>query len=250
MEVILLNRKKPLIALITGCSRGIGKELAIRLAQKDCYVILTTRNKRDAYNIVEYMHSIGLNNVTYQYLDVTKNDSIIDIKLYIEKIFGRVDLLINNAGIYLDNPRNFCYKSIIDLDPDWFATTLATNTEGPLRLIWWLLPLMKKNNYGRIVNVSSGMGRFADLNTEGPFYRISKLALNALTKIVSIDVKDYNILINAVCPGWVKTDMGGINADKNIEEAIGTIINAAFLPDNGYNGCFLRNNNILDWSSK
>src|SRR3989338_10866458 len=117
---------------------------------------------------------------------------------------------------------------------------METNVYGPLLLCQAIVPLMKKNNYGRIVNLSSGLGQLSDMNGGYPAYRVSKAAINTLTRIVADEVKNQNILINSMCPGWFKTDMGGPNATRSIPEGADTAVWLATLLDNGPRGKFFR----------
>lgn len=242
MGVILQNNlyinKK--IALITGANRGLGREIARQLSNIGIYVICGNR------------HS-DINNISYGeefLLDITNRKQIKDIKSYIVNKFGKLDILINNAGIYLDNPRKKEYESIFSLEIDDFEETLKTNLIGTANLMWEFVPLMEIRNYGRVVNVSSGMARFDDLNTNGPFYRISKMGLNALTKVASQEVIGKNILINSVCPGWIKTEMGGVDAVRDVDIGADCVVWAATLPDDGPSGKFFRDRKELSWYIK
>jgi NAD(P)-dependent dehydrogenase (short-subunit alcohol dehydrogenase family) len=124
---------------------------------------------------------------------------------------------------------------------------METNVYGVLRVTQALIPLMKKQNYGRIVNVSSGMGQLHDMGGGSTGYRISKTALNALTRIFASELQGTNILVNSVCPGWVKTDMGGENASRTPEEGVDTIVWLATLADGGATGGFFRDRKSIDW---
>ena len=124
---------------------------------------------------------------------------------------------------------------------------METNVFGPVQLCLALVPMMKVNNYGRLVNVSSGMGQLSDMNGGYPGYRISKTALNALTRILADELRDANILVNSVCPGWVKTDMGGPDAPRTPNQGANTIVWLATLPDGGPTGGFFRDRQQIDW---
>jgi len=124
---------------------------------------------------------------------------------------------------------------------------METNTFAPLMMVRAFIPMMIAQNYGRIVNVSSGMGEFGDLNNYGPSYRLSKLALNGITLMLANAVKGKNVLVNAVCPGWVRTDMGGSNAERDLETGASGIVWAATLPDEGPHGGFFRDGEKIDW---
>jgi NAD(P)-dependent dehydrogenase (short-subunit alcohol dehydrogenase family) len=150
-------------------------------------------------------------------------------------------VLVNNAGIYIDR------NSVFDTQIDTLQETMETNVYGVLRVTQALIPLMKKQNYGRIVNVSSGAGQLSDMQGGLPGYRISKAALNALTRIFASELQGTNILVNSVCPGWVKTDMGGSNAPLTPEQGVDTIVWLATLVDDSPTGKFFRNRKLIAW---
>ena len=164
--------------------------------------------------------------------------------------FGRLDVLVNNAGILLDPPRHppdAEGASIFNTKLDTIRGSLEANTFGALRLAQKFVPLMVKNGYGRVVNLSSGMGQLSDMNGGWPGYRISKVALNAVTRIFADETKGTNILVNSVCPGWVRTDMGGQEAELSPAEGADTIVWAATLPEGGPTGGFFRERERIDW---
>ena len=151
--------------------------------------------------------------------------------------FGRIDVLVNNAGIALDGSRS-PVSSVLEVSPEVVARTLDANTLGPLRLIQAVVPAMRARGYGRIVNVSSGLGQISGMGGSWPGYRMSKAALNALTRIVAAEVGSANIKVNAVSPGWVRTDMGGKDAPRSVAQGADTIVWLATLPDDGPSGLF------------
>jgi NAD(P)-dependent dehydrogenase (short-subunit alcohol dehydrogenase family) len=151
-------------------------------------------------------------------------------------------VLINNAGVFLD--RNATADNVA---PELLAQTLEVNLMGVLRVTQALIPSMKSHEYGRIVNVSSSMGCLTEMGSRHPAYRISKTALNALTRVLAADLMGSNILVNAVCPGWVQTEMGGPRADRPVEEAIDTILWLAALPNRGPTGGLFRDRQRLPW---
>jgi NAD(P)-dependent dehydrogenase (short-subunit alcohol dehydrogenase family) len=224
------------IALITGANRGIGLETAKQMKALGYDVILTSRNadegKRTAYDL-------GLG---YHQLDVTSAESISALTAYMDTEYGNLDVLINNAGILLDRT-----DSILTIPVEKVQTMFETNTLAPLNLIRALLPLMKKNGYGRIVNVSSQLGAITNFSDYTPAYRLTKLALNGVTCMLADALKGTNILVNAVHPGWVKTDMGGAAAPLSLEEGAQNVIWAATLPDDGPSGGFFYEGKPMDW---
>jgi NAD(P)-dependent dehydrogenase (short-subunit alcohol dehydrogenase family) len=152
-------------------------------------------------------------------------------------------VLVNNAGVMLD-PRG---SRFLDSKLDTYRDTMETNFFGPLQLAQSVVPLMKANRYGRIVNLSSGLGQLQDMGAGTSAYRISKTALNALTRILAAEFRESNILANSMCPGWAQTDMGGEHAPKSAAEAADTAVWLATLPDDGPTGGFFRDRNPIAW---
>ncbi len=245
----MLNAKssKP-VAVVTGANRGLGLETARQLARRDIRVILTSRNTGKGEMALEKLLAEGLD-VTFQALDVASEGSVADLGAFIHSRCGRVDILVNNAGVYLDShgADETGGVSVFATSLETLTATLKTNLFGPLLLAQELTPLMKQQQYGRIVNVSSGMGQLSEMEGKSPAYRISKTALNALTRILAAETLGYNILVNSVCPGWVRTDMGGPQAEKTIEQGAAGIVWAATLPDDGPTGGFFRDGQPIPW---
>ena len=224
------------VVIITGANRGLGFEAARQMAGLDYQVILTSRDVKKGE---EAARDLG---VRFHPLDVISAKSIAALHGFVEQEFGRLDVLINNAGVFLDEK-----QGILDVPEESLRATLETNTFGPLRLARAFIPMMIAQNYGRIVNVSSGMGEIGDLNNYGPSYRLSKLALNGITLMLANALKGKNVLVNAVCPGWVRTDMGGSNAERDLETGASGIVWAATLPNQGPHGGFFRDGKKIDW---
>lgn len=237
------------IAVVTGANRGIGFEVSRQLAKKGLKVLLCARSEEKGKTSAKKLQDEGLD-VAFLQLDVTSEESIQSFASNIKSKYGRVDVLINNAGALLDPPRHppdAEGASIMNAKLDTIRSSLETNTFGALRLTQLLAPLMVKGNYGRIVNISSGMGQLSEMNGGWPGYRISKVALNAVTKIFSDELKGTNVLVNSVCPGWVQTDMGGSEAERTPEEASDTIVWLATLPNDGTSGGFFRDKQQISW---
>jgi len=230
------------IALATGANRGLGFEVSRQLAKLGMQVILTSRDPEKGQKAAEQLRTEGLE-VVYCPLDVTNPESIASLSQFIRDKFGRLDVLINNAGLMIDPPD----ISVFDAKVDTLRKTMETNVYGPLQLIQALVPLMKEHNYGRIVNVSSGMGQLTDMSGGYPAYRISKTSLNALTRIFADELKGTDILVNSMCPGWVKTDMGGPGATRTPEQGVDTMVWLATLPDDGPTGAFFRDREPIPW---
>ncbi|MHA1379633.1 MAG: SDR family oxidoreductase [Candidatus Helarchaeota archaeon] len=234
-----MNKNK--VALITGANRGLGFESVRQLANSGINVILTARNEKKGIEACKKLENEG-NKVFFQQLDVTNQDSIKIAHENVLKKFGKLDILINNAGVYLDKG-----ESVLSVDLATFKKTIETNVFGALLVTQIFVPLMIKNKYGRIVNVSSEMGQISSMDGRSPSYKVSKAALNALTRIFASELSRFNILVNSVCPGWTKTTMGGPYAPRSIEEGVDTIIYLATLPDNGPTGGFFKERKRIDW---
>lgn len=229
------------IAVVTGGNRGIGFETCRQLAKQGIQVILTSREEAKGKAAAEKLQAEGLD-VSYYLLDVTGADSVQRLAQFIKSEYGQLDILINNAGVLIDSS-----DSILDTKFDTLHQTIDTNLYGPFLLCQALIPLMEKHKYGRIVNVSSGAGQLSDMNSGYPSYRISKTALNALTRVLGNELKGTNILVNSVCPGWVKTDMGGANASRTPAQGADTIVWLATLSDDGPTSGFFRDRQPIPW---
>ena len=192
-------------ALVSGSNRGIGFASVKELLKKGYRVILTARSQEDGKKAFEKLKSFG--ELHFHQLDVSNEVSVKQIAEYVENNFGHLDILINNAGINYDT-----WHSAFNADLEEVHQTLETNLFGAWRLAQAFIPNMKKQKYGRIVNVSSGLGALSNMSAGTPGYSISKAAMNVLTIKLSQELKRNNILVNSVCPGWVRTDMGGSTA--------------------------------------
>jgi NAD(P)-dependent dehydrogenase (short-subunit alcohol dehydrogenase family) len=233
------------IAVVTGANRGIGYETCRQLAQRGLKVILTARDGSKGESAAETLRGQGLD-VVYHTLDVTDPAGIGHLVEFIDSEFGHVDVLINNAGIMLESHKpGGAPVSIFRAEVDTVRESMETNVYGPMLLSQALKPLMHGN--GRIVNVSSGMGQLAEMNGGWPGYRISKTAMNALTRILADELKSTNIKVNSVCPGWVRTDMGGPNAERSVEKGAETIVWLATLAEDGPSGGFFRDKQPIPW---
>ena len=232
------------IALVTGANRGLGCETGRQLAQQGLKVVLTSRDSAKGQAATAQLEQEGLD-VIYHPLDVTDARSIENLKQFLTEEFGRLDVLVNNAGIFPDI--NASDSSIFAAKVDTLRLAIETNAFGTFQVCQALIPLMQRHNYGRVVNVSSGMGQLSEMNGGYPGYRLSKTALNALTRILAEELKDTNILVNSVCPGWVKTDMGGTAAPRTPAQGADTIVWLATLPDGGTTGGFFRDRQQIAW---
>jgi len=231
------------IAVVTGANRGIGLEIVRQLAHEGFRVVLTARRPQEGRKATDLFTSDGLD-VIFRPLDVTKPVQVQTLRDFIAEEFDRLDVLVNNAAVYLDEG-----VSALEVPLETVEATLRVNLYGPLLLMRALLPLMKKRKHGRVVNISSEAGSLAGMRSGAiaPSYSISKAALNALTRIVSAEVRGYDIKVNAMCPGWVRTDMGGRDAPRSPEKGAETAIWLAMLPASGPSGRFFRDRKPVPW---
>jgi NAD(P)-dependent dehydrogenase (short-subunit alcohol dehydrogenase family) len=231
---------KKKIALVTGANRGLGFETCKQLSQLGVTVLLTSRDPTKGEVAAKQLIDKGLDVIFYQ-LDVSDRSNIKDIFTKIENQFGRLDILINNAAILYDKD-----QSTMNADLELVTKALTTNLFGPWLLCQAFIPLMEKNGYGRIVNVSSGAASMHYMEGGTPAYGISKVALNALTRKLASELGRKNVLVNSVDPGWVATDMGG-HGGRPIEDGCRGIVWAATLPNNGPSGGFFHDGEPELW---
>jgi NAD(P)-dependent dehydrogenase (short-subunit alcohol dehydrogenase family) len=226
---------------VTGANRGIGFEVCRQLAEKDFVVLLAARYAAKAKAAADKLKSAGV--IEPVVLDVGDASSIKDAAAEVERRYGRLDVLINNAGINYDTWET-AEKADID---GTVMETVATNLLGPWRACQAFLPLLRKSKAARIVNVSSEAGSMVHMGAGPPAYQVTKAALNAFTRTLAGELRQARILVNAVCPGWVATDMGGAGAPRSVEEGAAGIVWAATLPQNGPTGGFFRDGKPLPW---
>ncbi|BAZ37629.1 short-chain dehydrogenase/reductase SDR [Calothrix sp. NIES-4101] len=228
------------VAVITGSSKGLGYAIARQLAQKqDIQVVLTSRNQQDGFAAQQKLANENMQ-VNYHPLDVTNDASVQEFATWLEQSYGRVDILVNNAGV---NPTMEPEESsLFTVQMETMLATFTTNVVAVARITQALLPLMKANNYGRIVNVSTEMASLTSMGSDyyplAPSYRLSKIGLNGLTAILAKELAGTNILVNAYSPGWMQTDMGGSNAPYTADEGAETAVYLATLPEGGAQGKF------------
>jgi NAD(P)-dependent dehydrogenase (short-subunit alcohol dehydrogenase family) len=233
------------VALVTGANRGIGLEVARQLARLGIMAVVGSRSLEKGRAAIEPLASEGLITPVVA-LDVTDAASVQAAVAEVMGLFGRIDILVNNAGILIDGPGS-PISAVKSIPPDVVRDTYETNAIGPLRLIQAVLPMMRDQAYGRIVNVSSGAGQLSDMGAEYPAYRMSKSALNALTRTAAAELGNGPIKINAVCPGWVRTDLGGQDAPRTVAEGAETPVWLATLDDSGPTGGFFRDKKPIPW---
>src|SRR5918992_2130807 len=226
------------VALVSGGNRGIGLEVCRQLAERSYTVVMGSRDDKQGRAA-----AAGLpDGVIVRQLDVADPGSVERLSRSIEEEFGRLDILVNNAGISNDGGQRG-----VDADLYRVREALETNLLGAWRLCGVAIPLMQRIDYGRIVNVSTGLAALEDMGGGWPGYRVSKAALNALTRILASELRGSGILVNSVCPGWVQTDMGSTRAPRPVEEGADTPVWAATLSKAGPTGGFFRDRRPIPW---
>jgi len=237
--------KEQRIALVTGANKGIGFEVVRQLARKGFHVFLGARKSDAGLAAVQKLNEEGekedYGEITVLKIDVSKPDSIQSAAEEFSRKSGRLDTLVNNAGILLDDD-----KDVLTITPEIFETTLRTNTLGALLVSQAFVPFLKKSDAPRIVNVSSGGGQLTD-GADGwaPAYCISKTALNGVTVQLAAVLPKF--AVNSVCPGWVRTDMGGSNATRSVLEGAAGIVWLAADAPQGETGKFWRDRKVIPW---
>ncbi|MEH7548572.1 SDR family oxidoreductase [Neobacillus vireti] len=229
------------VALVTGGNRGIGYELVKQLALKGFKVILASRDSEMGHKAAQKLQQSNLD-VSFVVMDIDNQESIHQAAITVNERYGRVDVLINNAGVYLEEN-----KKLVAMDPSILERTMTTNFFGAYYCVRSFIPLMEKQGYGRIINVSSEYGAMSDMSYPGVgAYKLSKFALNGLTRLVAAEING-NIKINAVDPGWVSSDMGGPSAPRTPKQAADSILWLATIGPEGPNGGFFRDGKRIDW---
>jgi NAD(P)-dependent dehydrogenase (short-subunit alcohol dehydrogenase family) len=237
------------IALVTGANKGIGKEIARQLGAKGVFVLLGARDRRRGEKAEAELAGRGLS-VEFIALDVTDQQSVDQAAVQVAQKYGRLDVLVNNAGIALD------WMPPSELDPEILKETYETNVFGPFRVIKAMLPLLKKSKAGRIVNMSSALGSLTlAAASDGPFngmnylmaYCSSKSALNAMTLALAKDLSNAGIKVNAAIPGYVATDMNDNKGVRTVEQGAATPVRLALLPDDGPTGGCFSDEGVVPW---
>jgi NAD(P)-dependent dehydrogenase (short-subunit alcohol dehydrogenase family) len=227
------------VVLVTGANRGIGRELARQLALRGDVVVLTARELAKAERAAAALP--GQERVLARRLEVTDPASIEQVAADLDRRYGRLDVLVNNAAIHYDT-----WQQASAADLQVVREALEVNLVGAWRTSLTLLPLLRASGHGRIVNVSSEAGSLAGMDGGTPAYSVSKAALNALTRMLAGELRRDRILVNAVCPGWVATDMGGPGG-RPVAEGAASVLWAVDLPDDGPTGGFYRDGHPVPW---
>lgn len=235
------ERERIRVAIVTGANRGIGLEVARQLAAAGLHVVLGSRNAAAGEKAARSLAAGGLD-VEPHALDVTDDGSVRALADHVERSLGGADILVNNAGLLLDEDGD-----VLEIDIRHFRDSMGTNVYGPLRLAQALMPGMIARGYGRVVNVSSGAGRISTMSDYAPPYSLSKAALNALTRLLAASARGHDVLVNAVDPGWVRTDMGGRAAPRSAAQGADTIVWCAMLPSGGPSGRFFHDRREVAW---
>src|SRR5262245_44485254 len=227
-------------ALITGANKGIGHEVARQLATKGFHVFVGARNAKAGRRAAEEIAK-KCGNATFLEIDVSDNESVTVAAREFSKITDHLDVLVNNAGIIVDGD-----DAILEVSDDLFRKTLETNTLGALRVARAFAPSLRKSKAPRVINVSSSGGQLTG-GADGwaPTYCISKTALNSIT--VQLAAAWPKFAVNSVCPGWVRTEMGGENATRSVEEGADTIVWLAGEAPQELTGKFCRDRKEIPW---
>jgi NAD(P)-dependent dehydrogenase (short-subunit alcohol dehydrogenase family) len=227
------------VAVVTGANRGIGLAVCRQLGARGMAVIVGARELDRGEEAARELRSNGIA-ATARKLDVTAQADVDALASWLEGDLGRVDVLVNNAGILVEG-------AATTLDLALAERAWQVNVLGAWRMANALVPLMRRRRHGRIVNVSSEAGSLASMASYAPAYSVSKAAMNAITRLLASELRGTGILVNSVCPGWVATDMGGSGAPRTPEQGAASVVWAAILPADGPTGGFYRDGRPIAW---
>jgi NAD(P)-dependent dehydrogenase (short-subunit alcohol dehydrogenase family) len=228
-------------AIVTGANRGLGLEIARQLVKDGVRVVMGSRDPAKGERACASLKAGDL--AVSCALDVTDTKNVRRFVEFVEREFGAPAILVNNAGIYPEATD----ATVVDTKTALWRETFETNLFGAVRLCREVVPLMQRVAYGRIVNISSGLGQLSQMGAGSPAYRVSKAAINALTATLAAETKGQGILVNSMSPGWVRTDMGGPDAPRGVEEGADTAVWLALLPSTGPTGKFFRDKKPIPW---
>jgi NAD(P)-dependent dehydrogenase (short-subunit alcohol dehydrogenase family) len=224
--------------LVTGANKGIGYEIVRQLLAKGHRVFLTARNSGAGQKAADRLSG----DVQFLQMDVTDDASIEKAATSFGQLSEGLDVLINNAAIYPDENLD-----ILTVSREQLVKTFQTNTFGPLRVVSSFLPFLKKSNAPRIINISSGYGALDGLSQKVPSYCLSKLTLNGITIMLDQALGSEGIAVYVMCPGWVRTDMGGANATRSVEEGADTAVWLSLEAPQTLGGKFFRDREAIEW---
>ena len=230
-----MNSVQGRVALVTGANRGIGREVVRQLIEKGFRTILTARDEERGGPVAAELGA------EFAVLDVSDAESIDRCFRTIDERYGRLDVLVNNAAIQYDT-----WQRGIDADLNVVHQAFETNVFGAWRSAQLAVPLMRRNRWGRIVNVSSSGGSLASMGGGTPAYSVSKAALNAITRVLAAELSGTGILVNSICPGWVATDMGGPGG-RPVERGAASVMWAVTIDNHGPTGGFFRDGRAVAW---
>ncbi len=230
------------VALVTGANRGLGLETSRQLLAKGLTVVMAGRDEAALARARAGLGKDEQSRAVIVRMDVTDSRSIVEAHRTVRERVGPVDVLVNNAAVLLSES-----DEVLSIPTDAYRRTFDTNVFGVIDVSRVFVPDMVQRRYGRIVNVSSGAGQLARMSTYAPAYSMSKTALNAFTRILGATYQGMGVLVNAVDPGWVRTDMGGPSAPRSAPQGADTIVWLATLPDDSPSGGFFHDRRAIQW---
>jgi NAD(P)-dependent dehydrogenase (short-subunit alcohol dehydrogenase family) len=230
------------IAIVTGGNRGIGREIARQLMRHGIFVVIGARNAAKCEHAVAELSNEGSSIAAFP-LDVDSGDSVRGFVEYVQEHHGTPGILVNNAGIHPE----VATGRVLETPMSVWRATFETNLLGVVRLCREVVPRMQKSGYGRVVNIASGLGQLDHMTDGRPAYRASKAALNALTRTLAAEVAGTGVLVNSMTPGWVRSNIGGPDAPRSVEEGADTAVWLSLLPPDGPTGHFFRDRKPIPW---
>lgn len=240
--MLAVRNDKARVALVTGANRGLGFETARQLLATGLVVVLAGRDAAAIERARRNLRDEDQRRAVTVQMDVTSVEAIAAAKRALIEQVGSVDVLVNNAAVLLGES-----DGVLSIPADDYRRTFETNLFGLIEVCRAFVPGMALARYGRVVNVSSGAGQLTTMSSYAPAYSMSKAALNAFTRILADTYRSSGVLVNAVDPGWVRTDMGGASAPRSAQEGADTIVWLTTLPDDGPTGGFFRDRRAIEW---
>ncbi len=237
-----MSQAEARVALVTGANRGLGLETSRQLLARGLSVVLTGRDEAALERAHRSLPERDRGRAWTVRMDVTSAESIAAAQRTVTERVGSVDVLVNNAAVLLGEN-----DEVLLISSDAYRRTFETNVFGVIEVCRAFVPAMALAGHGRVVNVSSGAGQLATMSTYAPAYAMSKTAVNAFTRLLAHAYHARGVLVNAVDPGWVRTDMGGPSAPRSVEEGADTIVWLATLPESGPTGGFFRDRRAIEW---